>query len=72
MLFKPTGYDCRLRLGYHAHGKFVLACDGSSPGVAFIVPESEVRFNGLLGADLMSKFASVRIDYSQHLIELEE
>lgn len=71
VLFDPTGHDCGLRLAHHTHGKFALACDGSSPSVGFTVPESEVRFNGLLGADLISKFSSVRIDYKNRVLEFE-
>ena len=72
VLFNQKGYDCELRLAHHTQGKFALACNDRAPGVGFIIPEKEVRFDGFVGADLMSKFASVRIDYSQHLIELEK
>ena len=72
VLFNQKGYDCELSLAHHRQGKFALACDDRAPSIGFIIPEKEVRFNGLFGGDLMSKFASVRIDYNQHLIELEK
>ena len=72
VLLKRKGPDCELRLTHRTQGKFALACNEDAPRVCFIIPEKEVRFDGFVGADLMSKFASVRIDYSQHLIELEK
>ena len=72
VLFSGKGHDCQLRLAHHTHGKFALACDGPAPSVGFTFPESEVRFNGMLGADLMSKFSSVRIDYKASVIEFEK
>lgn len=72
VLLNQKGYDCKLRVAHRPKGKFALACNDRAPTVGFISPEKEVRFDGFVGADLMSKFASVRIDYSQHLIELEE
>lgn len=72
VLLNQKGHDCELRLEHRTQGKFALACNHGAPTVCFIMPEKEVRFEGFVGADLMSKFASVRIDYSQHLVELEE
>ena len=72
VLLMRKGHDCELRLAHRKQGKFALACNDDAPCVGFIIPEKEVRFDGFVGADLMSKFASVRIDYSQHLIELEK
>ena len=72
VLLNQKGYDCELRLARRTQGKFALACNDGAPSVGFIIPEKEVRFDGFVGADLMSKFASVRIDYSRHLIELEK
>jgi hypothetical protein len=31
-----------------------------------------VRFDGLLGQDILSEFHTVRIDYQAHIVELEE
>lgn len=73
VLFNRKGQDCKLRLAQRMEGKFALSCNNEvAPGIGFLIPEKEVRFDGFVGADLMSKFASVRIDYSQHLIELEK
>lgn len=72
VLLRRKGRDCELRLAHHPQGKFALACNDGAPCVGFVIPEKEVHFDGFVGADLMSKFASVRIDYSQHLIELEK
>ena len=70
VLLNQKGHDCKLRLAHPMQGKFALSCNEIAPSIGFIIPEKEVRFDGFVGADLMSKFASVRIDYSQHLIEL--
>lgn len=72
VLLNRKGHDCKLRLPHPMQGKFALSCNEIAPSVGFIIPEKEVRFDGFVGADLMSKFASVRIDYNQHLIELEK
>ena len=71
VLLKQKGHDCKLRLAHRMQSKFALACTEGAPSVGFLLPEKEVRFDGFVGADLMSKFALVRIDYSHHLIELE-
>jgi hypothetical protein len=55
-----------------ANEKLKLACSDESIGVAFVAPEKGVRFDGFLGADLLSKFSSVRIDYHNRVIELEK
>lgn len=72
VLLNQKGYQCKLRVADRPKGKFALACNDGAPTVGFISPEKQVRFDGFVGADLMSKFASVRIDYGQHLIELEK
>jgi hypothetical protein len=72
VLLNQKGHACKLHLAHGMQGKFALSCNDVAPGIGFIIPEKEVRFDGFVGADLMSKFASVRIDYSQHLIELEK
>ena len=72
VLVNQKGHDCKLRLAHHTQGKFDLACNDGAPSVGFLIPEKEVRFDGFVGADLMSKFASVRIDYTHHVIELEK
>ena len=72
VLVNQKGHACKLRLAHRMQGKFALSCNEVAPSIGFILPEKEVRFDGFVGADLMSKFASVRIDYSQHFIELEK
>jgi hypothetical protein len=72
VLLNQKGHDCKLRLAHRMQGKFALSCNEIAPSIGFTIPEKEVRFDGFVGADLMSKFASVRINYSQHLIELEK
>lgn len=59
---------CRLRVA--RSGNFV--CDGDAPDVGFVRPENEVHFDGFLGADVLSKFSSVLIDYKNRMIILSE
>ena len=51
--------------------KLGLECSHEAPSVAFIpLDEEKIRIDGFLGADVLSKFSSVRIDYRNRVIEL--
>ena len=60
---------CKLRVKRH-HDRLGFSCDDDIATVAF--QKAEVQFDGFLGADLLSKFSSVRIDYRAKTIELEQ
>ena len=63
------GSSCTLRLERH-HGNLNFSCGDEAVTAAF--QKAEVQFGGFLGADLLSKFSSVRIDYRNRVVELEQ
>lgn len=62
--------DCELRLAHPRDGTFALACGYHNFTNAYVQPD--VYIDGLLGNDLLSKFAAVRIDFRNRVIELGE
>jgi len=52
--------------------KLTLTCSDEEVTVAFVAPEKGVWLDGFLAADLLSKFAVVKINYKAHVIELEQ
>jgi hypothetical protein len=67
LLTKCSG--CNLPLERHREN-LSFSCGDEAVTAAF--QRAEVQFDGFPGADLLSKFSSVRIDYKAHVVELEQ
>lgn len=66
VVLRKTHNDCKL---FMHRGQFF--CVGET-SVAFQQPEEGVHFDGFLGADITSRFSTVAIDYTNHVLVFSE
>ena len=66
-----VGNALRLRVDLEIAHQFMFSQHVSVMDLEELSRQLGIRFDGLLGQDILNQFRSVRIDYKKHVIELE-
>jgi gag-polyprotein putative aspartyl protease len=66
-----VGNALRLRVDLEIAHQFMFSQHVSVMDLDELSKQFGIRFDGLLGQDILNQFHSVRIDYKRHVIELE-
>lgn len=67
-----VGNALRLRVDLEIAGRFLFSQPVSVMSLGELPQRFGAQFDGLLGQDILRQFRSVRIDYRDHVIELEK
>jgi hypothetical protein len=66
-----VGNALRLRVDLEIAHQFMFSQPVSVMNLEELSKRFGIQFDGLLGQDILNQFRSVRIDYKNHVIELE-